>query len=523
MIQPTAIKLGKGLVAALALIALSSPGEAKTSKDELVIATTTDIRSLDATGRDAATDTVLHHIYETLVGFRADMTVGPALADSWDVSQDGTVYTFHLRQGAKFHNGDPVTAQDFKWSWDFHMNPDRKISCKANFDGSRQIKVLSLDTPDDNTVVFRIEKPSPLFLTRLAEIQCNLWVASPKNVDDKGVWKEGSAIGSGPFKLESRIAGDHTTLAKFDDYVASRAPKSGYSGDRTALIDKLTFRVIPDATVQEVALKAGDVDVVNFVGPKRAQELEALGLKRSTSPGLGWTTILLQTNDPLLSNLKMREALARAIDYDEIATIRTAGTAEPNPSAVGQASPYFRDSMKQWPAYDPEKARALLKEAGYKGELLKIQTNTRYQAMYDNAIMVQAMLMQIGINAQLETLEWGTQLDMFRSGKFQLQSFIWSPRLDPSLNYGSIIGDKKEDPSNQWDNNEAYELYQASLAESDPNKRGDIFARMHELMEKDIPIISLYYNTVNAVTGANVSGYVSWPAENSIGWGVSKQ
>ena len=510
---------GFGLLAAMGATAAS----AKTAQDELVIALATDVRSLNGVGRDGPTDIVLHHIYETLVGFRADLSVGPALADSWDVSQDGTVYTFHLREGAKFHNGDPITSADVKWSWNFHMDPARKVSCAPNFNGSRQIKLLSLETPDEHTVVFKIEKPSPLFLTRLAEIQCNLWVACPKNVDESGAWKPDSAIGSGPFKFESRAVGDNVVLTRFKDYVASKAPASGYSGDRTALVDRLRFQIIPDATVQEVALKAGDVDVVYAVHPLRARELEAAGLKRSTSPALGWTTFLIQTNDPLLSNLKIRQAIAHAIDYKAIAKARMADSATPNPSAVADSSPYFSDRFREWPDYDPEKARALLKEAGYKGELLVIQTNTRFLAMHDNAVMLQAMLMQVGINAQIETLEWGTQLDRFNKGKFQMQSFIWSPRLDPSLAYGSFLGDKVADPSNQWDNKEAEELYRQSLTETDFAKRADIFARMHALMVQDIPIISVYYNSSNVVTGANVEGFKTWPAENPIGWGVSKK
>lgn len=511
------------LACGISLLALAPQAIAKSAQDELVIALATDARSLNGTGRDGPTDIVLHHIYETLVAFRADLTVGPALADSWTVSDDGTVYSFKLREGAKFHNGDPITAADVKWSWDFHMNPDRKVSCKANFDGSRQIKLLSLEAPDDHTVVFRIEKPSPLFLARLAEVQCNLWVASPKNVDEKGEWKADSAIGSGPFKFESRATDDNIVLLRFEGYVPSKAEHSGYSGDRTPLIDKVRFQIIPDPTVQEVALKSGDVDVIYGVNPARAQELEAAGFIRSTAPGMGWSTFLIQTSDPLLSNPKMRLAIAHAIDYAEIAKVRSAGTVEPNHSAVAQSSPYYSDKLADWPTYDPEKAKALLAEAGYQGETITIQTNTRFQAMYENAIMLQAMLMQVGINAELETLEWGTQFERFNQGKFQMQSFIWSPRVDPSLSYGNFMGDKTEDPSNQWDNKEAHALYQQSLAETDPAKRAEIFAQIHALMVKDIPIISLYFNSTNAVTGTNVVGYSTWPAENPIGWGVSKK
>jgi len=510
-------------LAAACLLASSSLALAKTAKDELVIALSTDVRGLNDLSRDGPTDIVLHHLYETLVGLRADLSVGPALADSWTVSEDGTLYTFKLRSGAKFHNGDPVTSADVKWSWDFHLNPDRKVSCKANFDGSRQIKVLSVDTPDEHTISFKLEKPSPLFLLRLAEVQCNLWVASPKNADASGQWKEGSAIGSGPFMLESRSVNDNIVLKRFDGYVPSKAEPSGYSGDRTARIDKLRFQIVPDPTVQEVALKSGDVDVIYGVEPRRAQELESAGFKRFTTPGLTWAVFLIQTDDPVLSNRKIREAIAHAINYDEIANVRTAGTEKASHSAVSKASLYYSEQFEEWPQYDPEKAKALLAEAGYKGERITIQTNARFRSMFENAVLLQGMLMQVGINAQLETLEWGAQFERFNRGKFQMQSFIWSPRVDPSLAYGNFVGDKKSDPSSQWDNKEAYALYQQSLVETDLAKRAAIFLQMHKLMVTDIPMISLYYNSSNTVTAPNVEGFSTWPAENPIGWGVSKK
>jgi len=517
------MRLSTCIAVLLTSFATVGPAWAATANNELVIATSNDIRSINGTGRDAITDSVLHHIYETLVGFRSDLTVGPALADSWKISEDGKVYTFHLRPGAKFHNGDPITAADVKWSWDFHMNPKRDVSCRANFDGSRSIKLESIETPDDQTVVFTIAEPSGLMLTRLAEIQCNLWVASPKNADADGNWIAGSAIGSGPFKLDKWSSGESITLKRFEDYVPSAEPRSGYAGNRSALVDTLKFQIIPDYTVQEVALQSGDIDVMNNVQAARAHELEAKGLTLSSSPGLGWSTFLLQTNDPLLSKLEIRRAIAMAIDYDQIAGIRTGKMSAANHSAVADSSAYHTPAFAEWPAYDPAAARALAAKAGYKGEKITIQTNNRYQNMYENGILLQAMLMAAGFNAEIETLEWGTQLDRFNKGAFQIQSFAWSARLDPALNFGSFIGDKAADPSNQWDNAKAHALYQQALVEPDIAKRGVLFETLHKMMVDEMPIIGLYYAPNVSLTRPNVQGYSAWPADNSIGWGVSKK
>lgn len=139
--------------------------------------------------------------------------------------------------------------------------------------------------------------------------------------------------------LASRSVNDNIILKRFGDYVASKAERSGYSGDRTARVDTLRFQIVPDPTVQEVALKSGDVDVIYSVDPRRAQELEKAGFQRSTAPGLTWAVFLMQTNDPVLSNLKVRQAIAHAINYDEIAEVRSAGTEKPGHSAVFTGQP----------------------------------------------------------------------------------------------------------------------------------------------------------------------------------------
>ncbi|WP_373356224.1 ABC transporter substrate-binding protein [Pseudoroseicyclus sp. CXY001] len=510
------------LLAATALAALAQPLAAETAADELVIALSADIRSLNGTNRDNNTDVVLNHIYDSLVGFREDLSVGPALAESWDVSEDGTVYTFHLREGALFHDGTPITSEDVKAAIEWRLAPEQESACIPNFDGTRGLVLQSIETPDPATLVMTINAPNALFLTRLAEVQCDLWVFSPANLDESGAWISGSAIGSGPLVLDAWNVGESIELARFADYVPSAAPTSGYSGDRTVNFDTVTFQIIPDATVRETALLAGDVDIVNNISANRVADLEAQGAVVQTAPGLGWTTILVQTEDPLLSDPKMREALAHAIDFAQIADVKNNGLAPFNPSAVAESSAFFDESFQTWPEYDPELARTMAAEAGYAGEPIVMQTNSRYQGMYENSILVQAMLSAAGFNVELETLEWGTQLDNFLSGNFQLQSFGWSARLDPSLAYGMFMGSKAEDGSNQWDNPAAQEIYLQTLVETDTEARGELFRQLHAMMVEDLPIFGLYYAPNIGATRANVDGFLVWSADNQVAWGVTK-
>ncbi|MFK4259600.1 ABC transporter substrate-binding protein [Agrobacterium tumefaciens] len=521
------MKNGLRMAAVAALMTLPGMALAETPHKggTLTIALNSDIRSLDASRRDANTDTVLNHIFEQLVAYRDDLTVGPALADSWDVSADGVTYTFHLRPDVVYHNGDPVRAADVKWLWDRRMNTagsDNPWVCIPNFNGSQGFKVVAVEAPDDKTVVFRLDQQSGMFLIRIASIACNVWAASPKNVGPDDKWIANSAIGSGPFRLKEWKKEQQIVLERFDGYKPSKAPGSGYSGARDVNIDTARFLLIPDKSSAETALLAGQVDVMQSVPATHMEDLKGKGAQIISSPSLSFTAIMVQTRDPLLSDVRLRRAIAHSIDLKQIAEVKTSGLADYNPSAVAQSSAYFREDFLDWPAYDPEAAKALLKEAGYKGQPIKIQTNTRYPGMYDNSVLIQAMLTSVGMNAQLDVLDWAAQLENFLSGKFQLQSFGFSPLADPSLRYSGLIGDKSKDASLQWENNEALALNIAAMKETDTEKRLELFKQIHALMVRDVPIFGLYYTPIVDAAAPKVRDYKVWAMDRVRAWDVWK-
>lgn len=513
-------------LAAVMLLGGAGLASAQQKGGTLNIVLGADIRSLDASKTDNNTDSLLYHLYDPLVAFKNDLTVGPALADSWEVSADGKTYTFKLKQ-ATYHNGDKVTAGDFKWLWERRMaskeGSDSPWLCIPTFDGSRGLKVEKVDAPDDSTLVFTLNAPNTLFLVRLADPVCNIWVASPKNVGADGKWIAGSAIGSGPFSLKEWKNEQYISLARFDGYVPGKGERSGQSGDRTAYVDEARFLIIPDKTAAETALFAGEVDVVSTISPSRVEDLKSKGVTVLSSPGLSLTAMLIQTQDPLLSNVKMRQAIAHALDGKQFAAAQTRGMAEFNPSGVPQSSAYFDPSfVDNWPAYDPEAAKKLLEEAGYKGEPIKLQTNKRYIGMYDNAVVVQGLLAASGINVELEVLDWAAQLDNFFSGKFQMQSFGYSGRPDPLVIYGMFIGDKAKTPNYQFGDPKALELYLKAIDTTDFEARKTVLKELQTLMAEQVPILGMYYFPVIEAVSSKITGYESWPLDRPRAWGVSK-
>ena len=346
-------------IAAAILVALGGPAAAQRAGGTLTIALNADIRSIEpGINRDANTDTAMHILYEGLVAHRADLSVGPSLAESWAIADEGKTYLFTLRDGVTFHNGKPLTSAEVKWSWDREF-AQAGWNCKRSFDGLGGLKVLAVEAPDPRTVIYRLQAPQALFLKQLANVQCHVLVAHPDSVDAEGKWK--TPIGTGPYRLKEWKRGEFVAFERFAGYKAGTTPLSGYAGARTAHVDQVLFRVIPDSSTAEAALLTGAIDILPAVEPDRTAGLKQRGMVIQSAPGLSWGPLLIQTQDPLLSNVKIRRAIAHALDREQIAEVRTGGLARANASAVSESSALFDKRFLDWPAYDVKRAQALLK------------------------------------------------------------------------------------------------------------------------------------------------------------------
>jgi peptide/nickel transport system substrate-binding protein len=352
----------------------------------------------------------------------------------------------------------------------------------------------------------------------LSNVQCHILAAHP----DSAAGDTWTPIGSGPFQFDEWRQGEAVSLTRFDGYVPLEEPASGYAGRRVAYVDAVRFVVIPDGSAAEAALATGEIDVVFEPSPLRLDEIRANGATVEIADGLSWNTLLIQTRDPALADPRIRRAIAHAIDLDTLATARTNGLAKGNGSAVARSSAYWNDTFETWPAYDPEAARALLAEAGYDGAPIKLQTNSEYQSMFDDAVVMQAMMMVAGFNVELETLDWATQLDNYLAGTFQLQSFGYSARFDPGLMYGTFIGNKDDRKTRQWESPEAMALLALSNATLDDAERARTFEQLHLLMAQDVPIIGLYHSPAIEAFGPSVKGWSVWAANKPIAWNVWK-
>jgi peptide/nickel transport system substrate-binding protein len=211
-------------------LGLASPALA--AGDTLRLRLNSDIRSLDpGTNRDGNTDIVQTHLFEGLVGFREDASVGPMLAEKIDVSEDGKTYTFTLRDGVKFSNGEPLTSEDVLFAWKRYTDPATGWRCLNEVDGRGAVKVTNVEAKDGKTVVFTLEKPSALFLATLARPDCGgTGIFHKSSLGPDGKWKE--PVTTAPFKLGEWKRGQYVELLRNENYVPLRVSATASSATR---------------------------------------------------------------------------------------------------------------------------------------------------------------------------------------------------------------------------------------------------------------------------------------------------
>lgn len=511
-----AAALGLTLVPGLAL-AQAGPGGGA-----IRVMINSDLRGTDpGVNRDLNSDTITMHMLEGLVAYREDLSVGPMLAESVELSDDGVTYTFRLREGVTFHNGAPLSADDVLFAWTRYMDPATQWRCLPAFDGSGAAKIVDMTAPDPLTFVITIERPSALFLGQMARTDCGgSAIYHRDSLGADGAWA--APVGTGPYAWGEWRSGQSVELARFDAYASLPGPRDGLTGGKQALAEKVIFTVIPESASAKAALYSGSIDVRPDFAARDLEEARGRSdIVIGTHPTMELNGILFQVLDPVLSDVRIRRALSLAIDREALVEALTFGLVEPVHSPVPLASPYSGPVQRAPVARDLEAARALLAEAGYDGRPIRMVTTQRYMSMFNGAVFVQAMAQEAGLNIELETLEWATQLDLYGAGNYQTMFFSFSARLDPSLSFDMINGPKTTEPRKVWDNAEARELIAQSMIVSDRAERQALFDRLHEMFDEDLPMIPLWNSVDIAAWRSNVQGYQTWAASMPRLWGVS--
>lgn len=500
---------------AAALCAVESP--AATIRTQI----NSDILGTDPAGRrDENTDAVLLHMFEGLVAYREDTSIGPLLAQSWQLLDGGRLYRFHLRPDVRFHNGATLTADDVVWSFNRYLDPATRWRCLPDLNGANGVRVVSVRAIDALEVQIELDRAAPLFLRTIARSDCGAAAVMHRaSVGPDGKWR--TPIGTGPFRFFERRPNQYVELVRFAEYSARPGPRDGNTGGKHAHVDAVRFVVIPDPAAAQAALVSGALDVLDAVPVNMLANLRRRSdLAITAHPTMDNSSLLFQTARPPLDDVRLRRAIAHTIDIPALANAAVHGQALPNPSVVPVSSPFHSPAHKKMLAVDLPLARRLAAESGYRGEPITLLTNRRYPELFDVSILVQAMARKAGIHFKIEVVDWATQLDCFQRGAYQAMVFPYSARLDASFSYSALIGSKAIEPRKVWDDPVARGLLAQSMATDDPALRQPAFDGLHERFLQQVPMLILYNPLHVSAVHTNVSGFQGWAPVQQRLWGV---
>ena len=422
----------------------------------------------------------------------------------------------------KFHNGATLSSADVLWNWQRYMDPRSDWRCRSDFDGRNGLKVTDVSAPDARTVVMKISHRSAVFLDSLARTDCGMTAIVHKDsVGADGNWDK--PIGTGPYQFKEWKRGEYVLLTAFRIMRSLRGRRqAGRLRGRQARAGRRGQVPGGAGRVQlKAGLVSGAIDASQITNTDVAELKGNPAVAVMTPHDATKHTLLFQTQDPVLKNVKLRQAIAAALDIPQVVAAASEGLGELNNSAVHTGSAYYKEAEKRAYRHDPARAQQLLKEAGYKGEPIVIYANKRaHVPSYQVAVMAQAMMQAVGINARIEVLEWATQLDRYNTGKYQISSFTFSSRIDPALSFEQFSGDKTAQPRKVWDDPQAQKLIDESFLESDPARRQALFDQLHALMLEQTPLLVLYNGADAWATGKRVQGFSVWEGKPRA-WGTS--
>ncbi|MDI7249419.1 MAG: ABC transporter substrate-binding protein [Bacillota bacterium] len=452
---------------------------------------------------------VMSCIYDRLVHYKPGTTeVVPGLAEKWDVSPDGKVYTFYLRKGVKFHDGTPFDAQAYVKELDRILNPDnphyyKKQAGIHSFAEGTFGLIEKYEATDQYTVRLTLKEPFAPFLANLGMVWSG--VVSPAAVEKYGFGVSKHPVGTGPFVFKEWVPNDHITLEANKDYWGGRP-----------YLDKIVFRIIPENSVRLLKLQSNEIQLVADVNPEDVPRIKQdANLTLYEQPGLTINGVRLPCTVPPFTDKRVRQALNYALDKEELNRTLYQGLAVTMKSPLPPVNWGYNDALQGYP-YDPEKAKALLAEAGYpqgfETTLLTYPNPRGYNPVGPRlAVAVQEALAKIGVKARIEQLEWGSFLQTARSGKYRGMALGgWSgDNGDPDNFLYELFSSFTIPVGNtaQYTNKDLDEILVKARQTTDPKQREELYRQAQAVIMDDAPWIFVNHTKQVRASRANVKGF----------------
>lgn len=463
--------------------------------------------------QDGDTIDLLQQVYEGLVGWGTDNKPAPMLAEKWDISKDGTLYTFHLRHGAKFHNGREVTSADFKWCMERACNPkfttETALTYLSNIVGvtdriaGKATEVAGIKALDPYTLTLQIDKPRPYFLGKLTYPVAFVFAKEAIKDPLKPMASESEMIGSGPFKL-TKINPDQSIILDANKDYWGGSPK----------VDGIDRPIVKDPATRLNMYKSGQIDLVQLERQDVTGLLQDPVLKDQLHyfdrPAM-WYFGLNQDVVPVFKDKRVRQAIAMAIDAktivdQDLGAINKQANGILPPGVLG-----YDETAKTLPC-DPTKAKALLAAAGFpEGKNFPNLDLTFREGRPDIRIVAEAaaqMLKQnLGITVSLRTMEWKTYLDKYTKGKMPFFHMRWgADYLDAENFLSTLLASYGAENHVAYKNPEFDALCKQADTALDETVRKQLYAKAQKIVIDDAPFIPIYFQKDAELIDPRVKG-----------------
>ena len=433
------------------------------------------------------TEAVMHNVYEGLVLFNEDGEIIPGLAESWQISDDGLEYTFHLRDDITFHNGKHFSSEDVAYSYGLLSGLTTGTPLSSRFS-----IITAIDTPDDYTVMFHLSAANAAFLeaTRIVVI--------PSGYTDSAT----SPVGTGPYKFVEYVPGQRIVLEKNDLY---------YDSSREGKIERAEVYIMTDESAIVTALQSGQLDMAQVTG------MDAEILERDftihSNPQNMVCLFALNNAIPPFNDIRVRQAINYAVNKEDIINGAFDGYAtrlDSNFSPV--MGLYYNSDVENYYPYDPAKAKELLAEAGYeRGFSFTITVPANYQQHVNTAQIIAEELKAVGIDARLQLVEWGSWLeDVYTNGNYETTVIGLTGKLDPYEILTRFVSDYSRNFFH-YDNSEFDTLIEEAMVESDESERIRLYKECQMILTEDAVCVWTCDPNLVIATRKDLKGYKAYP------------
>ena len=481
------------IVMMISMLALTACGGGNNggggTRDTFVFGLSQELTDLDPHQEtDAATRSILFNIFEGLVKATPDGDVTPAVASDYEISKDATVYTFHMRDGVTFHDGNPVTPEDVKYSLE--------RSLKINGETSPLNAISDISIPDENTVVITLKQGNSEFIY-------NLTCAILEEANDAD--QQTAPAGTGPFKIVELRDGEYLDMEKYDGYWNAEA-----LGD---YVQNVRVKFIATAQDAYVELQGGSIDALQYL---TVDQTEALGDNYNIVEATMMLVHGMFINNEYepLKDVRVRQALNYAVNRDEISQ-QLFGGKSPLIQTHGYPTitAWYNADTENTYTYDPEKATELLREAGYEnGFDLEITVPGNFTQHVDTAVLIKEQLSKVGINATVNEVEWNTWLsDVYREKNYQATVIgIDMSSLSPATWYIRYYSSSSNNLP-KFNDAEYDSVYDQAVASIDHEEKYELYGKLQQILADQGASVFIEDPADFVAVNADFTGYTPYP------------